>query len=95
MTPCRSYPAGVFHDFWLQLSSHLEHLPTPGLESHRAPGGGLVLSRPPHRDVQAVDDDVLLCLWAQQVQEVHLDTTDADYWLLKQAEQALVNKSGM
>lgn len=40
-----------------------------------------------------MDGDVLHRLWAQQVQEVQLDTTSAEGRLLRQAGQALVNRS--
>lgn len=79
-----SYPTGVLYDIWLELPSHLKNFPTPGLESYRPQGSWLIFSRPPHRDVQAVNNDVLRCLWAQQVQEVQLDTADSHCWLLKQ-----------
>lgn len=82
------YPTGIFYDVWLELPSGLEHLPSPGLEFHRCLTGRPVLIWLPYGEVQAVDDDVLHCLRAQQVQEVQLDAADADFWLLKQAQQA-------
>lgn len=88
------YPAGVLNDIWLELSSRLEDLPAPGLESHRRPVSRLIRSRAPHGEVQAVDDDVLHRLGAQQVEEIQLDTTDADCRLLGRAEQGVSNKSG-
>lgn len=86
------YPTGIFYDVRLKLPSCLENLPTPGLESHRCLTGRPVLIWLPNGEVQAVDDDVLHCLWAQQVQEVQLDAANADFWLLRQAEQELVTK---
>lgn len=84
-----SYPTGVLYDLRLQLSSHFKHLPAPGLEFHRLLVQ-LILSCPPHREVQTVNDDMLHCFWAQQVQEVHLNTSNADCWLLKH-RKVLVN----
>lgn len=90
MSQC--YPAGVFYDLWFKLPSSFENLPTPGFESHRPLGGCLTLCWPPNRGVEAVDSDVLHHLWAQQVQEVQLDATSTEDRLLKQAEEALVNR---
>lgn len=87
MISCR-YPTGIFYDVRLEFPSSLKHLPTPGLEFHRCLTGRPVLIWLPNGEVQAVDDDVLHCLRAQQVQEVQLDAADADFRLFEQAEQA-------
>lgn len=82
------YPTGIFYDVWLELPSSLKHLPCPCLEFHRCLTGRPVLICLPNGEIQAVDDDVLLRLGAQQVQEIQLDAADADFWLLRQAQQA-------
>lgn len=82
------YPAGIFYDVWLELPSSLKHLPSPGLEFHRCLTGRPVLIWLPHGEIQAVDDDVLHRLRAQQVQEVQLDAANADFWLLTEVQQA-------
>lgn len=67
-------PAVVLQHMWLYFSSCLDDLAIPGLEANSILGWELRRSLPPHRYVQAVDDDVLDCLGTQEVQEVHLDT---------------------
>lgn len=84
------YPAGVFYDLWFKLPSNLENLPTPGFESHWPLGGCQKLCWPPNRGVQAMDGDVLHCLWAQQMQEVQLDTASTEGRLLREAGQVLL-----
>lgn len=37
-----------------------------------------------------MDGDVLHCLWAQQMQEVQLDTASAEGQLLREAERVLL-----
>lgn len=71
------YLAAIHRHLWPERTPSLKDLSVPGPEAHRPLGWDLPGALLPHRQVQAVDGDMLRDLRAEQVQKIHLDPADS------------------